>query len=79
MVLCMLLTVKMIEFKYFSVQIFLSIIILYINVLICLSLTLVAKLKYFFWCLILFLWARELHKNVQEGGNIIQSRSTALI
>ena len=77
MVLCMMLTI--IEFKYFNVQVFLYIIILYINVLICLSLTLVAKLKYFFWCLILFLWARELHKNVQEGGNIIQSRSTALI
>ena len=51
-------------------QIFLYIIILYINELVCLSVMLLAKLKYFFGCLILFLWAMELHKNIQEGGDI---------
>ena len=41
--------------------------IIYINVLGCPSVTMLAKLKYIFRCPLLFLQAAELHKKVQEG------------
>ena len=50
--------------------IYFSIMILYINVLVFLSVMLLVKLNYFFRCLILLLWVIEFHKNVQEGGYI---------